>query len=154
MSTFHSMPGHLIRRLHQISTSIFQDRMKAEGLDLTSIQFATLTVLRDHPGIDQATLAGLVAIDRPTLGGVAERLEAKGLIARKVSDRDRRARELRITAAGLALLDRITPIVAALQDDILTGLSDGERGMFLRLAEKAVEAGNRLSRAPKISEPG
>lgn len=154
MSEFHTMPGHLIRRLHQISMSVFHERMKAEGLDLTSIQFATLSVLRDHPGTDQATLAGLVAIDRPTLGGVAERLAAKGLIERRVSPRDRRARELRITEAGIALLERVTPAITALQDDILTGLSPGERGMFLRLAAKAVEAGNTLSRAPKISEPG
>jgi MarR family transcriptional regulator, temperature-dependent positive regulator of motility len=32
------MPGHLIRRLNQVSASVFQDRVKAAGYDLTSVQ--------------------------------------------------------------------------------------------------------------------
>ena len=58
------MPGHLIRRLHQVSTRVFGQRLKAAGIDLTPIQFAALDALRAHPGIDQAGLAEAVAKDR------------------------------------------------------------------------------------------
>lgn len=150
MSQIHHMPGHLIRRLHQISMSVFSERMKALGLDLTAPQFAALAVLADHPGVDQATLAGLIAHDRPTIGGVVERLAAKGLVRRGISATDRRAKTLALTETGAALVARLRPEVAGFQDDILPGLTTGERALFLRLAAKAAEAGNELSRAPLI----
>lgn len=150
MTEIHHMPGHLIRRINQISVSLFQDRMRAEGLDLTPVQFAALTTLRDHPGTDQARLAGMIAYDRATIGGVIDRLEAKRLVTRQVSARDRRAREVRLTDEGAALLDRITPVVRQLQGDILVGLDDAERAQFLALAERVAAAGNSLSRAPLV----
>lgn len=148
MTPFHEMPGHLIRRLNQISTSIFQERMQALGLDLTPVQFAALASLDNNPGIDQATLAGLIAYDRVTLGGVIDRLETKGLVARSVNARDRRARRVALTEAGRSLLHRVRPEIEAFQPDILSGLSEAERAAFIALANKAASAGNTRSRAP------
>ncbi len=150
MIEIYTMPGHLIRRLQQISVSVFAERMRALGSDLTSPQFAALAVLARCPGIDQATLAGLIAHDRPTIGGVVERLEAKGLLARRQNETDRRAKILTLTDQGTALLDRLLPDVRRIQADILPGLSDEERAAFIRLAAKVAEAGNASSRAPLI----
>ena len=151
MSIIHAMPGHLIRRLNQIATGLFQDRMAELGFDLTPVQFGALATLRDRPDVDQATLAGLIAHDRATIGGVLDRLQAKGLIARQISPNDRRARLVRLTQAGADLLTRALPHVAALQDDILAGLSPDERDTFIRLAARVAEAGNALSRAPLVA---
>jgi len=144
----YGMAGHLIRRLNQISTSVFQDRMKAHGWDLTSVQFAALSAVGHTPGIDQASLAGLIAYDRATIGGVVDRLETKGLVKRTISTRDRRARAVTLTPKGTCLLAQVTPVVDALQHDILVGLTDDERDTFVRLAQKATTKGNDLSRAP------
>ncbi|MWD26859.1 MarR family transcriptional regulator [Aquicoccus sp. SCR17] len=150
MSDIHDMPGHVIRRLNQISTSVFNDGVRAAGFDLTAVQFAALDVIAAEPGLDQARLAGAIAYDRATIGGVVDRLEAKGLVARRVSRTDRRARELRATEAGLDLLARIKPVVRDLQPRILGGLDEEERQLFLKLARKAAAAGNALSRAPLV----
>ncbi len=150
MNVIYEMPGHLLRRLHQISISVFAERMKAQGHDLTPMQFAALTVLQRHAEIDQATLAGLIANDRPTTGGVIERLEGKGLVSRKRSKTDRRANLVSITPKGAALVEELLPIVTEMQLAILPGLSDAEREEFIRLAKKVAEAGNDLSRAPFI----
>lgn len=144
------MAGHLVRRLHQISVSVFAESMKRHELDCTPVQFAALSKLSQHPGIDQATLAGLIAHDRVTMGGVVDRLVSRGLISRVTSDRDRRARVLKMTDKGHRFLEQIEPIVASCQDDILTGLAGDEREMFLALLEKTTAAGNRLSRAPLL----
>ncbi|WP_420406055.1 MarR family winged helix-turn-helix transcriptional regulator [Nisaea sp.] len=144
----HGMIGHLIRRLNQISVSVFQDRMKAEGCDLTQVQYAAMAALAYHPGIDQATLAGLIAYDRATMGSVLERLVARGWVARRVSGKDRRARELFLTADGTALLDVVSPLVREIQDQIVDGLTPAERAEFLRLAAKLAETGNARSRVP------
>lgn len=147
----HNMAGHLIRRLNQISTSVFQDRMRSAGYDLTPIQFAAMNAIHANPGIDQASLAGLIAHDRATIGGVVDRLEAKGFLSRRVGLNDRRIRELSLTPKGEAVLAETTPLVRAMQVDMLTGLSEAERQEFLRLARKAAEGGNHLSRAPLVA---
>lgn len=152
MSIIHSMPGHLIRRLNQISTGLFQDRMAEAGLDLTPVQFAALATLRDRPDVDQATLAGLIAHDRATIGGVLDRLQAKGLVDRRMDPADRRARLVRLTEAGAELLARALPLVERLQDEILAGLSPAERAVFVELAARVAAAGNDLSRAPLVQE--
>jgi DNA-binding MarR family transcriptional regulator len=151
MLEIHRLPGHLIRRLHQISTAVFAERMAAAGYDLTPVQYAALAAIEAEPEIDQATLAGLIAYDRVTIGGVIDRLEQKGLVTRAVSQHDRRARVLRLSAAGAKTLKELRPIIRALQDDILIGLTAAEKETFLRLIAKTTEAGNALSRAPLLA---
>lgn len=148
MVDISKMPGHLIRRLNQISVSVFADHMTRAGHDFTSVQFAALSTISANPGLDQATLAGLIAYDRATMGGVVDRLEAKQLLTRQVSSTDRRARQLFLTEKGEATLAALVPLVSDLQHDILQGLDDLEKQQLLALLEKATDAGNRLSRAP------
>ena len=119
----YGMAGHLIRRLNQISGAVFARRMQEAGHDLTSVQFAAMDALASHPGIDQAGVAALIAYDRATIGGVIDRLEVKGLVARTVSQKDRRAREVRLTAEGTRVFAEILPVVRDLQSEILGGFT-------------------------------
>lgn len=132
------MAGHLIRRLHQQSTQIFQAKTQEAGFDMTSVQFAALDAIAEQPGIDQASLAATISFDRATIGGVIDRLESKGLVQRAVSESDRRARLLSLTKDGEKLLAACRPIVEALQAEILGALSRTERKAFLTLAHKAL----------------
>ena len=132
------MAGHLIRRLHQQSTQVFAQRTQAAGFDLTAVQFAALEAIHAHPATDQARVAELIAYDRATIGGVIERLEQKGWIRRVVSERDRRAREISLTAEGKRVRTQLLPIVRELQDEMLQPLSRSERAAFLKLARQAL----------------
>jgi MarR family transcriptional regulator, temperature-dependent positive regulator of motility len=132
------MAGHLIRRLHQQSTQVFQAQMQAAGFDLTSVQFAALDAIAQQPGIDQATLAATISFDRATIGGVIDRLESKGFVQREISEQDRRARLLTLMPEGKRLLVTCRPVVEALQADILGSLSAKERTAFVVLANKAL----------------
>ena len=136
----YGMAGHLIRRLNQISTQVFSRHMQAAGHDLTPVQFAAMDALAADPGIDQATVAARIAYDRATIGGVIDRLEHKGLVARRISDRDRRAREVRLTDRGAQVFAEILPVVAGFQADVLPGLDAAERDAFLALARKTIAA--------------
>jgi MarR family transcriptional regulator, temperature-dependent positive regulator of motility len=140
LSATSRFPGHLIRRLHQVSTQVFQQRMREAGFDLTPVQFAALDALQHNPGIDQASLAHAVAKDKATIGAVADRLEQKGLVTREVSSRDKRARELSLTERGEAIIAAALPVVESLQQDILPGLSPSEYRQFIALAAKAASA--------------
>ena len=134
------MPGHLVRRMHQASQAIFDVELAAAGYDLTSVQYAALTVIAARPGLDQATLASAIAFDRPTTGGVIDRVEAKGFVRRENDPEDRRLRRLYLQPAGKAALDGATPIVRRVQELMLQGLSVPERATLLRLLAKALTA--------------
>lgn len=147
---FHTMPGHLIRRLNQISVALFMDQMAEADLSLTPVQYAALSAIRDKPGIDQATVAGLIAYDRATLGKVIDKLEARNLIVRQTSQTDRRAKVLRLTPDGETLLTLARPIVENLQPIILDGLTASEQNRLIQLLKKTTLAGNDRSRAPLV----
>ncbi len=138
MAELEEMAGHLIRRLHQHSTQVFQKRMQEAGFDLTQVQFATLQALQANPASDQARIAELIAYDRATIGGVIDRLEQKGYVSRVVSRRDRRAREVSLTDAGQRTLEAALPLVRELQGDILSELGPRDRERFMALARQAL----------------
>lgn len=85
-------PGHLIRRAQQIAVSKFHE---VHGRHVTPIQYAILRTLHETPGIDQVTLAQLIALDTSTTADIAARLETKGWILREVLPR--RQRRLSLT---------------------------------------------------------
>jgi DNA-binding MarR family transcriptional regulator len=145
MLDLYQHPGHLLRRAQQISVSIFYDEM---GAELTPVQYAILSRLAEHPGIDQVSLAGLAAIDTSTGATVCARLEEKGLLERKVIPHNRRQRALSITPEGARLLDALEPGAQRLRERLLAPLSAQEQAQFMGLLAKLVNENNDQSRAP------
>ena len=143
---FHLMPGHLIRRAHQISVAVFMEECAAHNV--TPVQYACLSAIARQPGVDATRLAAAVAFDRSTLGNVLERLEIKGWVERRPSLEDRRAKLLHITDAGEQLLDAIESGVQATQARLLKPLSPADRKTFMHLLRQMVEGNNEMSRAP------
>lgn len=143
------LPGHYIRRLHQISVGIFMQ--EAEPWGVTPVQYAALQTVRNQPGVDQRSLARLIALDTSTIGGVIDRLEARGLVQRNASKADRRVRLLTLTDTGQALLDAVMAPMQRAQARMLDPLPPAERSVFMRMLRQLVEANNALSRAPSES---
>ena len=140
------MPGHLIRRLQQISFALFLNEAKA--FDVTPVQYAALVAINDHPGIDQTALCNMIAFDRSTIGGVVGRLQRKKLINRINGAHDRRTKSLHITPAGRRLLRDVAPAVRSTQRLILAPLKAGQRGAFMAMLKHLVHLNNAHSRAP------
>jgi len=141
-----TLPGHHIRRLHQIAVAIFMQETEAHGV--TPVQYGALQAVRNTPGIDQRTLARSIGFDTSTIAGVVDRLEARGLLQRSASPDDRRVRLLTLTDAGHALVDAVVPSMWRAQERMLEPLPARERGEFLRMLRSLVQANNALSRAP------
>lgn len=145
-ASLYDKPGHLMRRAQQIAVSIFTEECKEFGL--TPVQYALLCAVRDNPGIDQITLASLVALDRSNTGDVIGRLEERGLLEREPGRLDRRTKTLRITQATAELIARMDEAVQESQRRILAPLSEAEQLVFMTLLAKLVDVNNPLSRAP------
>jgi DNA-binding MarR family transcriptional regulator len=145
-SSFSDLPGHLLRRCHQIAVAIFLDECSI--YDLTPLQFAVLIVLSEQGSQDQVTLGGEIALDRTTITVVVRKLEERGLLVRDKSGRDQRSKIVSITPKGQALLDEVLPAVHEAQLRIMAPLSTEEGAQLLTLLNKLAEGNNELSRAP------
>ena len=141
------MPGHLLRRCHQIAVAVFLDECQA--FDLTPLQYVILAALATHGALDKATIGGITALDRTTVSVVLKNLQERGFVSSRASEADRRATLNEITAAGRATLRAAEPDVVRAQERMLAPLESGERSEFIRLLDKMVEANNLLSRAPQ-----
>jgi DNA-binding MarR family transcriptional regulator len=141
-------PGHLIRRLNQIAVGIFMAESEDSGIELTPIQFAALQGVEQSPGIDQKSLAKAIALDTSTIGGVIDRLEARGDLERRASSQDRRVRLLFLTPAGLNKLQEAIPMMLRAQKKILAPLSMKDRTLFMTIVKQLVNENNEFSRAP------
>ena len=81
----------------------FYDQLLAES-GLRTTQFAILSRLQRSGPMPINTLAAALVMDRTTLGRNILPLECDGLIEIGASPKDRRRREVRLTAAGAARL--------------------------------------------------
>jgi DNA-binding MarR family transcriptional regulator len=135
---FFQMPGHFIRRAHQVSSAYFAEELADS--ELTAVQMVALVTIADRPGIDATRLSEIIDFDRATIGGVVDRLEKKGLIQRVVNAQDKRSKTMRATAAGRALIEVSLPRVQRVQDRLLAPLSPDDRATFLRLIKAVIAA--------------
>lgn len=150
IDVFYSRPGHLIRRLNQISVALFLE--ETGHLDLTPRQFAALNMIKEVPNIDQASLSNMIAMDKTTIVKVIDRLVEKGLITRTRSDTDRRANLLVITEAGKETIKQVLPLLDRSDQRILAPLSREDRVHFMEMLTQLVHVNNIYSRAPMATE--
>jgi len=105
--------------------------------DLRPRALVALTLLRDHGSFSQQGLAAALQIDKTNLVGLLNDLEDGGLVARRRSPEDRRRHVVDITPAGEAKLADAEAALAAVEDDILRGLSEDERETLYQLLQRA-----------------
>jgi DNA-binding MarR family transcriptional regulator len=125
------MPGHLVRRVYQISTALFAQ--ECADVELTPVQYAALLAIRSHPRIDATRLSQVIYFDRSTIGDVLDRLEARGWIMRQPSPADRRVKLLTIAPEGRNVLRQVEPGVRRVQQRLLAPLAANDAHTLVRL---------------------
>src|SRR5215217_3649766 len=67
---YFRVPAYLIRRLMMISTAILAEALEDEDMPVS--QWAVLTMIDNHPEIDQSRLAEVVSIDKTNTGRMVD----------------------------------------------------------------------------------
>jgi len=147
LETVLRMPGHLLRRCHQIGVAIFHDA--CSELEITPLQFIALACLAGRGPLDQVSLGGLGGLDRTTVAVVLKNLEERGFVTRRPSQKDRRHNIVQITEAGRAMLKQVIVIAEQVQQRILAPLDREEQAQLTTLLQKIARENNALSRAPR-----
>ncbi len=120
--------GHLVRRAQQLHLALWNREV---SLEVSSVQFTSLSVLSRRPGISQADLGAELDLDRSTIADLIERMVRNGLVSREQSTEDRRRKVLHLTDAGERTLIELRPRVDRVEVLLLEALTP-ERGEALR----------------------
>ena len=92
---------------YQIVISFDADALKR--FRVTPAQADVILALGHNPGQSCRELSDETRINRGSLSSVLERLEARKLVSRSLSRKDRRKTVIRLTRQGDALFDRLAP---------------------------------------------
>jgi MarR family transcriptional regulator, temperature-dependent positive regulator of motility len=144
----HRVPFALARRLQQVCNTVLVGILADKEVS-APLAYHALALIEDFPGIDQRRLAVLMGIDRTNVGQIVDDLEGKRLVQRRVSNADRRARELRLTPRAANLRNRMRPLVLAGQATVLAPLNPAERILLIDLLTRVVEA-NEIHARPGV----
>jgi DNA-binding MarR family transcriptional regulator len=121
--------GYLVNDVARLMRTVYDRRVRSLGL--TRSQWWVLNHLFRNPGATQSELAAILEIERPTLGRLLDRLQAKGWVRREHDTRDRRAWRVNLTAAAEPAMRKLRKQAFGLRRDALEGLSASERERFV-----------------------
>lgn len=123
--------GYRLRRAQQ---ELFRD-FAASIPDLSPGRAGLLMLIEANPGVTQSRLAQAMALDRSTMVGVLDALEARGWLERR-KGADRRTNGLWLTRSGRVLLARVKRRIAHHEARVTARLSGAERARLLVLLGK------------------
>lgn len=117
---------YLVKRVELAVRARLEEIVKPAGL--TAIQYTALTVLERHDDMSSAQLARLSFVTAQSMADMITTLQGRRLIERHRDRADRRRLVVSLTAEGRVLLDRYRHEVAALESDMIAGLSGQQTG--------------------------
>ncbi len=80
-----------------------------KAMGLTTTQFDVIATLGNQPPMTCKELGEKTLVTKGTLTGVLERLEAKGILERKLNPEDARSQMIGLTAVGQTLFEKVFP---------------------------------------------
>ena len=121
--------GFILHDVARLLRTTYDRRVRELGL--TRSQWWVLTNLFRKDGITQSELAEILELEKPSLGRLLDRLEAKGWVRREVDARDRRAKRVFLNGAAETPMRIMREIAAGVREDALSGLSTADRDRFV-----------------------
>lgn len=108
--------------------------------DLTASQFKIMLVLyHSEQVVCQGDIEKKFNMTNPTVTGLVQKLEAKGLIVRVPKDDDRRVKQLILTQQALERKEEMLSIEQYLEDMMTKNLNEEEREQLCKLLTKLME---------------
>lgn len=124
--------------LTQLARAVYlRSSVDLVGMNLRNM--VVLAYLRDHPGVSQQAMTEHLSMDSNTGVLVLNDLEDLDYAERRRDPSDRRRHLVSITDAGLEALEQAEAAQGSIEDEILVGLSAGERAELRRLLVKALD---------------
>ncbi|MGJ8523935.1 Transcriptional regulator SlyA [Carnimonas sp. R-84981] len=115
--------------------SNLDERMQPLGLTQSRWE-VLMQIERLGEGVIQSVLASALGIEMPSLSRSLDQLEANGLVERRCSESDKRARTVHFTSAGRALQIKADAVRQQVVKETLEGITEAELAEFIRVLQK------------------
>jgi DNA-binding MarR family transcriptional regulator len=129
--------GYLLSRAGASGQRLFAERLAQLGL--TPRTWGAMNVLDAEGPTTQHTIGRLTGTDPSSMVATIDELEGHGWVQRRPHPTDRRAYELHITDTGHETLRRGRALAGQAQADLLSPLSESERGQLHDMLRRIVE---------------
>jgi len=128
---------HLIHMAHR---ALFRaaDRLLADRHGITAAQNGLLLYLEKNEGATMGAVATAIGLKNAATSGLVDRMEGRGLIARRPSEQDRRSFELVLLPKGRAIAGESHALIHATNDHLLEGFSEAEQETIARFLETVI----------------
>jgi homoprotocatechuate degradation regulator HpaR len=98
--------------LHAREAALAHFRPILKRFGLTDQQWRILRVLSEaRNGLEPGQIAEACKIQKPSLTGILTRMTETKLIEREVSEHDQRKQRISLSTKGIAVVDRVTPLI-------------------------------------------
>jgi len=119
-------------------------------------EYVILFCAAQHPGVTAQEIVASTGRPKNSISVAVSKLERKRLVTRRPSSTDSRRMELRVTAAGLAVFEKVVPLLAERERRMVAALTGPERRRFdallMKIAQRVPEwAPPDLSALPAIA---
>lgn len=137
-SAVDDMVSHLLHRAAQRADSFFSNEIGKAGM--TARQVVILLAVAERESSSQAELVEATGIDRSTIAEMVRRMVQKGLLERRRSRADARAKLVRMTGEGERALKAMQPKAAKVDAALVAGLPTEQRKTLKELL-RTISAG-------------
>jgi DNA-binding MarR family transcriptional regulator len=117
--------GRLLLHLHRSSSPELFRMLGELGLSFTQVK--TLHVLREADDVNVKDVADRLGLSLPAMSRALDSLVQRGFVERRESDRDRRAKLVRLLSPGRDALEAIERTRLSVLEEFTVTLSDDER---------------------------
>jgi len=132
--------GYLVGRADRVLRAKLDEALSDVGITVTEL--TALSVMASRPGLSNARLARRSLVTPQGMHKIMTSLESGGYVTRSASDGRKLAAY--ITDKGSEMLDRVEPLMDAVERDFMSALSPAEREQFVDM----------LLRVSGLAQPG
>ena len=126
--------GYHLKRMHQVYCATIDAALRE--LDLTTAQYAALSMLEAVPGSSSAALARACFVTPQTMNEIVQSLHARGWVEREPHPGHGRILQLDLTPLGRRRLMQAHQVVDAEEERMVAGLAHEERRQFAEWLEQ------------------
>lgn len=132
-----AIEDHIVAALRRIVRAIdLQSRRMVDACGLTGPQLVVLRAVGRLSGASVSALARSVSLSQPTVSGILERLERRGLVRRERREHDRRSVFVSMTPEGGRVLHEAPSLLQDRFQRELARLEEWERTQMLSILQR------------------
>ena len=137
LASLAGLPSYLMMRITHTYKQSLHRRLKPIGLNMISTRIVvSLKVFGD---MTVSELCAHAIAEQPTMSRALDKLEGDGIVERRVSEDDHRARVVRLTDKGAGYVEKILPGMLGLNEKLMQDVPEADRVVFMRVLLKVLD---------------